>query len=44
MELYNSKQDLINDCEMGEYGVSIIAMPVYSEDGELIGFEKEYIV
>ena len=45
MKLYATKQELYNTCmKSEEIGITVIAMPVYSEDtGEFLGYKKEYL-
>ena len=44
MKLYATKQELYDDCMKSEAGITVIAVPVYSEDdGEFLGYEKEYV-
>ena len=44
MKLYATKQELYDDCMKSEAGITVIAVPVYSEDdGEFLGYKK-YVV
>ena len=44
MKLYATKQELYDTCMKSEAGITVIAVPVYSEDdGEFLGYEKEYV-
>ena len=43
MKLYATKQELYDSCMKGEAGITVIAMPVYNSDGELLGYRKEYV-
>ena len=44
MKLYATKQELYDNCMKSEAGITVIAVPVYSEDdGEFLGYEKEYV-
>lgn len=43
MKLYLTKQELYDTCMKSEAGITVIAIAVYSDDGEFIGFKKEYV-
>ena len=44
MKLYATKQALYDSCMKNEVGITIIAVPVYSEDdGDFLGYRKEYV-
>lgn len=43
MKLYATKQELYDTCMKSEAGVTVIAIAVYNDDGEFIGFKKEHI-
>lgn len=44
MKLYSTKQELYDTCSPDEAGITVIAVAVYSEDdGEFLGYEKEYV-
>ena len=43
MKLYPTKKALYDTCMKSEAGVTIIAVAVYNEDGEFLGYRKEVI-
>lgn len=43
MKLYPTKKALYDTCMKSEAGITVIAVAVYSEDGEFLGYEKEYV-
>lgn len=44
MKIYNTKQELYDTCMKSEAGITVIAVAVFSEDdGELLGYKKEYV-
>lgn len=43
MKLYASKKELYDTCMKSEAGITVIAVAVYSEDGDFLGYRKEYI-
>ena len=44
MKLYATKKELYDTCMKSEAGITVIAVPVYSEDdGEFLGYEKKYV-
>lgn len=43
MKLYNTPQDLYDTCMKSEAGIKIIAIALYNEDGELLGYYKYYV-
>ena len=43
MKLYATKQELYSTCMKSEAGITIIAFAVYNEDGEFMGYRKEYV-
>lgn len=44
MKLYATKQELYDTCMKSEAGITVIAVPVYSEgDGAFLGYKKEYV-
>ena len=44
MKVYATKQELYDSCIETEAGITIIAVPVYSEcDGAFLGYVKEYV-
>lgn len=43
MKLYATKQELYESCMKSEAGITVIAMPVFNEYGELLGYKKHYV-
>lgn len=43
MKLYATKQELYDTCMKSEAGITVIAVAVYSESGEFLGYKKEYV-
>lgn len=42
MKLYATKQELYNTCMKSEAGITVIAVSVFSCDGEFLGYKKQY--
>ena len=43
MKLYQTKKALYDTCMKSEAGITVIAVAVYDEDGEFLGYKKEYV-
>lgn len=43
MKLYATKQELYDTCMKSEAGITVIAVAVYNEYGEFLGFRKIYV-
>ena len=43
MKLYATEQELYDTCMKSEASITVIAMPVFNEYGELLGYEKYYV-
>lgn len=43
MKLYATKQELYDTCMKSEAGITVIAVAVYNEYGEFLGYRKEYV-
>ena len=43
MKLYATKQELYESCMKSEAGIKVIAMPVFNEYGELLGYKKYWV-
>ena len=43
MKLYPTKEALYASCMKSEAHITVIAMPSFNEDGELLGFYKYYV-
>ena len=42
MKLYPTKKALYDSCMKSEAGITVIAVAIYSEDGDFLGYKKEY--
>lgn len=42
MKLYPTKKELYDTCMKSEAGITVVAVAVYNESGELLGYKKEY--
>lgn len=43
MRLYPTKQELYDSCMKSEAGIKVIAVAVFNEDGELLGYKKDWV-
>lgn len=43
MKLYATKKDLYDTCMKSEAGITVIAVAVFSADGEFLGYKKQYV-
>ena len=43
MKLYATKQELYDTCMKSEAGITVIAVAVFSDDGEFLGYKKQYV-
>ena len=43
MKLYATKQELYDSCMKSEAGITVIAVAVFNEDGEFLGYKKEWV-
>ena len=43
MKLYATKQELYDTCMKSEAGITVIAVAVFSADGEFLGYKKQYV-
>lgn len=43
MKLYATKKELYESCMKSEAGITVIAMPVFNEEGELLGYKKYWV-
>ena len=43
MKLQATKQELYDTCMKSEAGITIIAVAVFSTDGEFLGYKKQYV-
>lgn len=43
MKLYATKKELYDSCMKSEAGIKVIAMAVFNEDGELLGYKKYWV-
>ena len=43
MKLYETKQELYNTCMKSEAEINVIAIKIFSSDGEFLGYRKEYV-
>ena len=41
--LYATKKDLYDTCMKSEAGITVIAVAVFSADGEFLGYKKQYV-
>lgn len=43
MKIYATKQELYDTCMKSEAGITVIAVAVFSDDGEFLGYKKQYV-
>jgi len=43
MKLYATKQELYSTCMKSEAGIKVIAVAVYNESGDFLGYKKEWV-
>ena len=43
MKLYPTKKALYETCMKSEAGITIIAVAVFNEEGEFLGYRKQYV-
>lgn len=43
MKIYATKKALYDTCMKSEAGITIIAVAVFSETGEFLGYRKQYV-
>lgn len=43
MKLYPTEKALYDSCKKSEAHITVIAMPLFNEEGELLGYYKHYV-